>query len=233
MPQARPPAAPGRRCRCGWERQRRAGRHRPHQRLARQRPQELHIGYFCASVALAGPSPTTSLVPGRSRPGRPRYSSPPPPGRHRARWALHRAARRPAWDGNAPHPRRATRCANAESHAGHFALAGFGSPPSWRWRGHETSAASDRPIRFGTMGKRAWTYSGKRVWNEVEKAMPYLMQMRRADSPSVPSVAICTASGAKSLDLLFQQGARWKQRQADFRIGRHRHGESAPSRGVA
>ena len=48
------------------------------------------------------------------------------------------------------------------------------------------------------IGKRARTYSGKRVWNEVVNGMLRLMQIERAERPIVPSVAICTALGWKS-----------------------------------
>ena len=62
-----PPAAPGRRCRCGWERRTRRWRHRPRTRASPvSAPRKRAAGYFCASAARAGPSPTTSLVPGRS-----------------------------------------------------------------------------------------------------------------------------------------------------------------------
>ena len=92
-----------------------------------------------------------------------------------------RAARRPGSGGTGRCPRRATRCAHCwKPCALQFALQRRRSPPSSRWPGRGTSAASDRPALPATKGKRAWTYSGKRVWNEVVKAMPCFRQIARA-----------------------------------------------------
>ncbi len=77
------------------------------------------------------------------------------------------------------------------------------TPALWNQR------SSDQIHRSGMKGKRAWTYSGKRVWKEVVNSMPCSMQMARALIPIVPSVAMCTASGANSR-MIFSSPLRGK-----------------------
>ena len=63
-----PRAEPGQRCRSCSETRRRRRRHRsPPVLRPAGRPEIPLCGYFRASAARAGPSPTTTLVPGRSR----------------------------------------------------------------------------------------------------------------------------------------------------------------------
>ena len=63
-----PPAAPGRTCRSCSETRRRRRRHRSRASSSPCRaPRNTACGYLRASAARAGPSPTISLVPGRSR----------------------------------------------------------------------------------------------------------------------------------------------------------------------
>ena len=95
-----------------------------------------------------------------------------------------------------------------------------------------TSAASARPRVPEPCGKRACTYSGKRVWNEVVKAMPCLRQMRARGQPQRAFGGDMHGIGREFPDLAFRGAAR-EQGEPDFGIGRQRKGEPASRRGVA
>ena len=208
----------------------------PDQRLARQRAQESRDSGYLASTARPAPGrrPPPPWCRAGPAPGRPRCSFPPRRGRHRARSALHKAGDRSAmgWKCSTSTPRdQMRRC--VKPCACHFALQGFRSPPSSRWRDRETSAASDRPAPPAPAENAHGHIRESGCGTTVEKAMPCLRQMRaRASAPACLRWRYAPRRARIRGSLVSSVAAR-KQRQPDFRIGGQRHGEAAFGRGIA